>query len=228
MKVLTCPKCREETLERKEPLVYERSGATGKGRKARKVPALLPARCSRCHGLWLTRDDIARLRSGEATLDVEAVEAPPADPPAPLSAGPSAPLRAGLEIDRRGGLCPDCGRILVRTFLGEDPADEDAEEAGFFLDRCAHCGGIWFDAGELSELTGDREIEDLSQLWDPEWRRGRLEEHNRRIYRARLEERLGPELFQAVETLVERVRDEPEKRAAVLAHLHEELGYEPP
>lgn len=209
MRVLTCPKCREETLERPEPMRYERAASAS---QARETPALLPARCTRCHGLWLTREEISRVRSGEATLKPEADDAP---------------LPDDVEIDRRGGLCPDCGRILVRAFLGEEVV-EGAEDGGFYLDRCAHCGGIWFDAGEWRELAEDPEIDDLSSLWDPERLRSRVEERNRRAYLARLEERLGPELFQAVESLVERLQDEPEKRNAVLAHLHEELGYEPP
>lgn len=210
MRVLTCPKCREETLERKEPLRYERPEH---GAGPRKTPALLPSRCTRCHGLWLTREEIARLRAGEAVLKPDAEDAPPQD----------------LEVDRRGGLCPDCGRILVRAFLGERSEEEvEDDETGFYLDRCAHCGGIWFDAGEWRELAEDPEVEDLSSLWDPEWHRRRVEERNRRAYLARLEERLGPELFLAVESLVERLREEPEKRATVLGHLHEELGYEPP
>lgn len=208
MKVLACPKCREETLERPEPLRYERSEPATTTRPA---PPLLPARCTRCHGLWLTREEIGRLRAGEATLKPETEETPAVD----------------LEVDRRGGLCPDCGRILVRAFLGERGEEEGREESGFYLDRCAHCGGIWFDVGEWRELAADPEIDDLSSLWDPEWHRRRLEERNRRAYLARLEERLGADLFLAVESLVERLRDEPEKRNTVLAHLHEELGYEP-
>jgi Zn-finger nucleic acid-binding protein len=206
--VLTCPKCREETLECRERLVYERSGAG-----AETPPPLEPARCTRCRGLWLTRDDIARLRAGSVSMKLEAPEAPPADP----------------EADRRGGLCPDCGRILVRTFLGGEASEEGGgEDGGFYLDRCAHCGGIWFDAGEWHELAADPSIEDLSHLWDPEWRRSRLEERNRKANLARLAERLGPELFEAVEDLISRLRAEPDKRAAALAHMHEELGYEPP
>lgn len=207
MDVLTCPKCREETLERRERMVYRRAGA-----EAGTPPPLVPAICTRCHGLWLTRDDIARLQGGSASLKLEVPEAPPPDP----------------EADRRGGLCPDCGRILVRAYLGEEPVEEGgADDGGFYLDRCAHCGGIWFDAGEWQALAADPSIDDLSRLWDPEWRRSRIEERNRLANRTRLEERLGPELLEAVEGLIARLRDEPEKRAAALAHLHEELGYEP-
>jgi Zn-finger nucleic acid-binding protein len=205
---LTCPKCREETLERHEPMVY---------RRPKGPPPVHPARCTRCHGFWLTRDQVAEVEARGDRLELE-----PAEGPAP-----------DQELDRRGGLCPDCGRILVRAPI-EERREETREEGpaadgeAFYLDRCAHCGGIWFDAGEWRELAGDPVTEDLSRLWDPDWRRHRLAERNRRADLARLEERLGAPVLEAVDELVRRLAEAPDKKAAALAHLHEELGYEPP
>ena len=42
-------------------------------------------------------------------------------------------------------LCPDCALPLR-----EEPA------AGIRVDRCARCGGIWFDLGELGVYRGSR------------------------------------------------------------------------
>lgn len=196
MKVLSCPKCREETLERKEPLVYKRH-------EDEETP-LYPARCTRCKGVWLTRDEIQQWRAGDGVLELSPSEEPPAD----------------LEVDRKAGLCPDCGRILVRAALD----GEEGELGRFYLDRCAHCGGIWFDHGEWNELAADEELDDLSRLWDPEWQRRRVEERNRRAYLDRLEERLGTELYVMVEDLLARLREEPELKGPVLAHIREELG----
>jgi Zn-finger nucleic acid-binding protein len=212
MERLTCPKCREETLERRMPLVYRRP----KGK-----PPVQPARCTRCHGFWLTRDQVAEVEARGGRLELEPADTPPPDP----------------EVDRRGGLCPDCRRILVRAPIEEghggegpaaDPEPGAAAAEAFYLDRCAHCGGIWFDAGEWRELAGDPVTEDLSRLWDPDWRRHRLAERNRRADLARLEERLGAPVLEAVDELVRRLAEAPDKKAAALAHLHEELGYEPP
>lgn len=206
MERLTCPKCREETLERQEPMVY---------RRPKDPPPVHPARCTRCHGFWLTRDQVAEVEARGGRLELE-----PAEGPAP-----------DQELDRRGGLCPDCGRILVRAPI-EERREETREEGpaedggAFYLDRCAHCGGIWFDAGEWRELAGEPVAEDLSRLWDPEWRRHRLEERNRRAYLARLQEGLGPELFEAVEGLIGLLRAEPGRKAAALAYLHGELGFQ--
>lgn len=197
MKVLSCPKCREETLERKEPLVYKRH-------EDEETP-LYPARCTRCKGVWLTRDEIGQWRSGGGVLKISPSDEPPEDL---------------VEADRKAGLCPDCGRILVRASLTETETAGDR----FHLDRCANCGGIWFDHGEWNELAADPELDDISRLWDPEWRRRQVEERNRRAYLERLEASLGTELFGAVEGLLARLRDDPEKKGVVLAHLREELG----
>lgn len=211
MERLTCPKCREETLERHEPMVY---------RRQKGPPPVHPARCTRCHGFWLTRDQVAEVEARGGALELEPADAPP-----------------DHELDRRAGLCPDCGRILARAPIeerreeraaGEPAAGPAGEGDAFYLDRCAHCGGIWFDAGEWRELAGEAVAEDLSRLWDPEWRRHRLEERNRRAYLARLDERLGPELLEAVEEVITLLRTEPEKKAAALAYLHGELGYRAP
>ena len=200
MKVLSCPKCREETLERKEPLVYKRH-------EDEETP-LYPARCTRCKGVWLTRDEIAQWRGGEGVLKISPTEEPPED----------------LEVDRKAGLCPDCGRILVRAPLAGKPAEGEQGEGDSYLDRCANCGGIWFDHGEWNELAADEEMDDLSRLWDPEWQRRRVEERNRRAHLERLEKRVGPELFAVVEELLERLREAPELKGPVLAHLREQLG----
>jgi len=48
---------------------------------------------------------------------------------------------------------------------------------GVLLDRCNHCGGLWFDAGELravlgSVMLGERKIQprkDCPYLSDPPW-----------------------------------------------------------
>ena len=208
MKVLSCPKCREETLERKEPLVYKRH-------EDEETP-LYPARCTRCKGVWLTRDEIHQWRAGEGVLKISPSEAPPDD----------------LEVDDRAGLCPDCGRILVRAPLdhvhpagkARDEGGEEGEATPFYLDRCANCGGIWFDHGEWNELAHDEELDDLSRLWDPEWQRRRVEEKNRRAYLERLEERLGSALFASVQGLLDHLREQPALKGPVLAHIREELG----
>jgi hypothetical protein len=44
--------------------------------------------------------------------------------------------------------CPDCDTRLQPLWL---PASKGGEEVE--LDRCNDCGGVWFDAGELSDAT---------------------------------------------------------------------------
>jgi hypothetical protein len=54
-------------------------------------------------------------------------------------------LRAKLAADAEGVTrpnCPKCEGKLVEADLAEVK-----------IDRCAQCGGVWLDAGELEQLT---------------------------------------------------------------------------
>lgn len=290
---LQCPKCRRETLKRVDS--YTASGDLSSR----------PARCERCGGLWLTREELEAVEKepGAVVLpvddppaktpradddrgeidDVETTsdgtptprtEPEPAGPPredrdevrvveaagptreelpdgeteddevavdraAEASAAgaseeieyvgdadPAAPDDRAREItriaefpegaDARGGLCPDCHRILVR-------ADVELEET-FYLERCSHCGGIWFDAGEWKLLTEHEELRhDLSRLWDPHYRRERLERQNREAYLERLKQQLGADLYEQIESVAAELDDHDHKGAGV-AFLFERLG----
>jgi DNA-directed RNA polymerase subunit M/transcription elongation factor TFIIS len=45
--------------------------------------------------------------------------------------------------------CPDCRKRLQPFWM---PASRIGGEVE--LDRCRECGGVWFDAGELTEASG--------------------------------------------------------------------------
>ena len=58
-------------------------------------------------------------------------------------------LRAKLAADAQAAslpACPKCDGKLVET-----------EFEDIHLDRCANCGGVWLDAGELEHLTKKEE-----------------------------------------------------------------------
>lgn len=42
--------------------------------------------------------------------------------------------------------CPKCGMQLI-----------ELDYEGLKIDKCSHCEGIWLDAGELEQLTGESE-----------------------------------------------------------------------
>jgi Zn-finger nucleic acid-binding protein len=45
--------------------------------------------------------------------------------------------------------CPDCSTHMQPFWLPATRLGDEVE-----LDRCTDCGGVWFDAGELSDATG--------------------------------------------------------------------------
>lgn len=60
--------------------------------------------------------------------------------------------------------CPECGHILTHHRVGHG--------LDFSLDRCGHCGGVWFDKNEW-EILKSRNLHDdvhfvFSQVWQSE------------------------------------------------------------
>ena len=45
--------------------------------------------------------------------------------------------------------CPDCRTRLQPFWVPARRLGDEVE-----LDRCSDCGGVWFDAGELSDASG--------------------------------------------------------------------------
>ncbi len=60
----------------------------------------------------------------------------------------------GTTHDDKTGLCPEGHGIMVRAKIDvEDP---------FYLEKCTHCGGIWFDSGEWQQIAQHQLIESLA------------------------------------------------------------------
>lgn len=68
--------------------------------------------------------------------------------------------------------CPKCGGDLVQVLArSRNPASGEAPvQAGdLFLDRCADCGGVWYDVAELERLVG-RDPRTLPVQFGDVWR----------------------------------------------------------
>jgi Zn-finger nucleic acid-binding protein len=119
-----------------------------------------------------------------------------------------------LEQDHRTGPCPDGHGLLRRArATNDDP---------FFLERCARCGGIWFDPGEWSRLAAAGLLGDVTSLWSPAWREHLSEEQNRTSLAADLRQKLGRETFEMLERLAQQLT-ERDAGALALAYLRERL-----
>ncbi len=119
-----------------------------------------------------------------------------------------------LEQDDRTGVCPEGHGLLRRARASNDDP--------FFLERCARCGGVWFDPGEWSRLAAAGLLDDVTTLWSPAWREHLSEEHNRASLRADLRSKLGAETSELLEKLVDKLK-EPQLSALALAYLQQRL-----
>lgn len=116
----------------------------------------------------------------------------------------------------RTGQCPEGHGLLRRARV--------TWQRPYFLERCARCGGVWFDAGEWSRALADDLLSNLSEVWSPAWRKQLSDEQSHESLEADLQARLGPELFQLLHALAERL-EAHEQRGVALAYLSERLKH---
>jgi len=127
------------------------------------------------------------------------------------------PKQLPLE-NQRTGQCPDGHGLLRRARVTwHDP---------YFLERCARCGGVWFDAGEWSRAVADDLLGNLSEVWSPAWRKHLSDQQSHDALEVDLRAKLGSELFGALRTLADQLESHPQ-RGVALAYLSERLKHHP-
>jgi Zn-finger nucleic acid-binding protein len=119
-----------------------------------------------------------------------------------------------LEQDHRTGPCPDGHGLLRRARVTNDDP--------YFVERCARCGGVWFDPGEWTRLADTELLGDVTNLWSPAWREHLSEEQNRASLANDLRQKLGTETFELLEHLIEKLTEQ-DAAALALAYLRERL-----
>jgi Zn-finger nucleic acid-binding protein len=125
------------------------------------------------------------------------------------------PARA-LSEDKRTGQCPDGHGLLRRARVTwHDP---------YFLERCARCGGVWFDAGEWSRVAADGLFSDLSEVWSPAWRKQLSDQQSHEALEVDLRVKLGTELFELLNLVAGRLELHAQ-RGVALAYLSERLKH---
>ena len=154
-------------------------------------------RCSKCTGFWVPP---AAMNAPEVKALLGAHDVRPAAP---------------LEQDHRTGPCPEGHGLLRRARASNDDP--------FFIERCARCGGVWFDPGEWSRLDAAGLLaQDVTTLWSPAWRDHLSEEQHRASLEVDLRHKLGNETFETLERLVTQLREQ-NLAALALAYLQERL-----
>ena len=154
--------------------------------------------CPSCSGFWVPPEVVA-LPVSVAVLGKRDVR-------------PTAPH---LE-NQRTGQCPEGHGLLRRARVTfHDP---------YFLERCARCGGVWFDAGEWSRAVADELLVNLSEVWSPAWRKQLSDQQSHESLEVDLRAKLGSELFSALSGLADKLEVHPQ-RGVALAYLSERLKH---
>ncbi len=156
-------------------------------------PRLSAMRCPASGGMWLRPSAFWKWRESRDAEPVMQDEAPSADSGTDLPAPQDSPA---------GKRCPEDGHFLIRHRVGHG--------LDFHLDRCARCGGMWFDRHEWDALTRHGLSKDLHLIFTSAWQAEVRRQHARQSHEARLVEQFGEDTFR-------RLR---EVRAWLDAHAH--------
>jgi hypothetical protein len=111
------------------------------------------------------------------------------------------------DYDKRTGLCPSGHGIMIRARV-------DIDEP-FYLEKCATCGGIWFDNGEWIRLAGNNLVDVLGSIWSKSWQRKQSREKSRDNFIEMNRRLLGDLLFDEIMDLSKKLKDHPEKDRAI-------------
>ena len=113
-------------------------------------------------------------------------------------------------------LCPESGHIMARYKILPDTE--------FYLDRCGHCNGIWFDKNEWDALV-ERNLHDnvnefFTRPWQDELHAMETHNHLEKLYL----DKLGAEDYERIQHIREWLKDHP-KRGMLTAFLQAEDPY---
>ncbi|HEY4104805.1 MAG TPA: zf-TFIIB domain-containing protein [Polyangiaceae bacterium] len=155
-------------------------------------------RCAQCSGFWAPPEVIALPGVVELLreLDAQTAQTP--------------------NEDKRTGQCPDGHGLLRRARVTwHNP---------YFLERCARCGGVWFDASEWSRAAEDNLFANLSEVWSPAFRKQLSDEQAHASLEVDLRAKLGGESCDLLHALANRLESHPH-RGLALAYLVERLKH---
>ncbi len=141
-----------------------------------------PLSCPKCRGMWMMPDETeACFRSGFKTAD---------------SAEP-------IEVteDHSTGLCPNGHGIMTRAKVELEPP--------FFLEKCPHCNGIWFDKGEWNRLTETDMLSHLFDFWSNSWRKEQQEIRAVKRMEDMQKKRFGIQLHEQIIHLAGKAKNHP-------------------
>lgn len=88
-----------------------------------------------------------------------------------------------VKDSRKAKLCPECGHYMTRAKVGHG--------VSFELERCAACGGIWFDANEWENLRDRNLHDDVHYIFSSAWQAKVLRERQELMHEELMIAKLG-------------------------------------
>ena len=156
---------------------------------------LLASQCSNCGGVWIDSNTyLAWWKVKRDVLPVVQIETK---------------LDPAWNVDELK-LCPNSGHIMARYKIFPDTE--------FYLDRCGHCNGIWFDKNEWDALVERNLHDNLNEFFTRPWQ-DRLHTEETKAHMDKLYlEKFGVEDYEHVRQIREWLKDHP-KMGMLLAFL---------
>ena len=160
-------------------------------------PGLNAMSCPASGGLWLRPSAFWKWRESQP----DPTPLGPVDDGQDLAPGNDSPA---------GKRCPEDGAFLIRHRVGHG--------LYFHLDRCGHCGGIWFDRDEWEAVKQRGLTRDLHLIFTSAWQAEVRRQEAIDRQHGRLAERLGTETFEKLKGVRGWIDSHP-RRGELLAYL---------
>jgi Zn-finger nucleic acid-binding protein len=158
-----------------------------------------PYSCNQCGGMWLTPREVDYvIENAEAASLIQ-----PENGETPVS-----------EMDKKAGSCPHGHGILIRAKIDV--------KSPFYLEKCAVCGGIWFDKGEWRRLAESHLVQNLREFWTSAWQKKQREAEYEEVYKEWQKRMFGDQLQKQLLHVADLLRNHPKKSEAI-AFLREEV-----
>lgn len=151
-------------------------------------PQLIARVCKKCNGHWVNSYQYWKWRDKQK-------EDPHAIPPDENT--------VVVHDTKNAKICPECNRLLFNSQVGHG--------LDFSLDRCAYCGGLWFDNNEWEALKLAGLHRDaytiFTKVWQQEIKRQEIKEDYERVY----EQRFGMDDYAQIKRVRNWIQKHPQK-----------------
>lgn len=115
-------------------------------------------------------------------------------------------------------LCPHSGHIMIRYKV--------VPQAEFYVDRCRHCNGVWFDANEWDFLVKNNLYDNVNEFFTQPWQDALRNTESKTTFEQLYLEKFGADDYQKAKDIRAWLTDHP-KRNMLLAFLQSDDPYKP-